>query len=142
MTRQDSHQDYGHRGVRRVTIDREVYEELLRQAEAWRDFAAHLGEADQLLALVIEMPGVRDLVLAEYTAHLARQAASETASAISGARREGWDLGPSQELLQQRRQQPGELHRQFAQRHGDEYRGGPVDWATGRPARRADRLVA
>lgn len=69
--------------------------------------------------------------------HAARRVA-ELASAISAVG--NWNRGPSHEQLQQRRQQPGELHRQAVQRRG-EYTGGPVDWITGRPLN-SDDLAA
>lgn len=43
-------------------------------------------------------------------------------------------LDVSQTDLLLRRAEVGELCKQFTQRHGDEYRGGPVHWLTGRPA--------
>ena len=45
---------------------------------------------------------------------------------------------PSYAELQRRRADPdpGPIAREFRQRHGGPYLGGPVDWATGRPARR------
>lgn len=130
--------DYGHRGRRKVTIDRDVYETLTAHAEAWRDFARQVGEADRLVALLIEAPGVRELIMQEFAAWNERKQASESASAISAVG--NWNRGPSHEQLQQRRQQPGELHRQAVQRRG-EYTGGPVDWITGRPLN-SDDLAA
>jgi hypothetical protein len=56
---------------------------------------------------------------------------SAVAEMVKGRR-----LGPSYRELERRRSIPSSLPEQFAQRHGGEYRGGPVDWATGRPARK------
>lgn len=44
--------------------------------------------------------------------------------------------------LERRRQEPGKLAREFWERHGGEYCGGPVDWHTGRPRREADTCGA
>jgi hypothetical protein len=40
---------------------------------------------------------------------------------------------PSYAVLQRRRAEPGRAAREFAARHGGRYRGGPVDWVSGRP---------
>lgn len=122
--------DYGHRGQRRVTIDRDVYEALTADAAAWRDFAQQVGDVDRMLALLIDAPGVRDLLIEEFADWSSRRQDSESATAISAA--DNWDRGPSGAELHRRRQQPGEMHREAVQRRG-EYAGGPVDWATGRP---------
>lgn len=45
---------------------------------------------------------------------------------------------PSHAEIQRRRSDPGPIAREFRQRHGGPYLGGPVDWATGRPARREE----
>lgn len=63
---------------------------------------------------------------------------SAVAEAVKGRR-----LGPSHAELERRRavvgdapKKPGQpaVHASFVERHGGEYRGGPVDWHTGRPA--------
>jgi len=43
-------------------------------------------------------------------------------------------LDITQSELLRRRAELGEAHRAFTIRHGGPYRGGPVDWDTGRPA--------
>ena len=127
--------DYGHSGQRRVTIDRQVYEELTRQADAYRDLATTIGTADQLMQLLIDAPGVRELLMQEYADWTARKAASASANAIS-QQTAGHTFEPG---LLQRRHQLGQLAEQFHQRHGGEYQGGPVDWSTGRPATPGER---
>ncbi|MER7015859.1 hypothetical protein ABT324_30865 [Saccharopolyspora sp. NPDC000359] len=139
MTRTDI-DDYGRRGRRRVTIDRQVFEDLTRQAAAYRDLVAAIGEVDQLVALLIDCPGARELMMQEYADWLARRSASETGTAIS---RElgGQSFGLSQAVLQRRRETPGDQHAEFTHRHGREYQGGPVEWSTGRPADAAARVA-
>lgn len=114
-----------------VTVRREAYDELLRQAAAWRDLSAEIGSADELLGLLIEAPGVREILMQEYAAWVGRQQLAESSHAISGART--WKGEPSHADLVRRRMQPGKLHQEFTERRG-EYTGGPVEWATGRPA--------
>lgn len=68
----------------------------------------------------------------------ARLLASKSSHAISAA--ENWAAiaaAPTYAELRYRRTNPGAMHAEFTCRHGHEYRGGPVDWATGRPARKA-----
>lgn len=125
-----NHSDhYEHAGKRRVTIDRDVYEQLTEQADAWRTLTAEIGEVDQLAAMLIEAPGVRELLMQEYAAWCARRASGETGTAISH-QVEGRHWGPSHTELIRRRQQPGSTAEDYRRRHGGEHRGGPVAWSS------------
>lgn len=129
-----SNDRYDHRGRRRVMIDREVYEQLTGQADAWRDLVAEIGTADRLVALLVEAPGVRALLMQEYAAWCGRKDAGETGAAVA-AQVAGHSWGPSQAELVRRRQQPGAIAEEYRREHGGEYHGGPVTWTTGADVR-------
>lgn len=109
-----------------VTVRREAYDELLRQAAAWRDLSAEITSADALLGMLVEAPGVRELMMQEFAAWSGRRQAAEDSHAISRART--WKGNPSHAELQRRRSQPGALNRELTEQRG-EYTGGPVAWS-------------
>lgn len=117
----------------RVSINRATFEELTRQADAYRDLSRTVGTVDNLVQMLIDAPGVRDLLMSEYVQWSGRKERGESASAVSAANN-GHQPGPSQEQLATRRRELGAAAAEFYARHGREYTGGPVDWATGKPA--------
>ena len=116
-----------------VTISRATYDRLCDQANAWRSLGVPLQDRDPELLLLLDSPAVRDVLVQTWIDWDARRSEASGSHAISAAA--NWsESGPSFAALQQRRQRPGALHEEFAARHGGEYRGGRVEWSTGRPA--------
>lgn len=116
-----------------VSVNRRTFEELTRQADAYRDLARTIGTVDDLMAMLVDAPGVRELLMNEFAEWSARRERGDSASAISAANN-GHVPGPSQAQLEARRRELGAAAAEFYARHGGEYQGGPVEWSTGRPA--------
>lgn len=66
-----------------------------------------------------------------------RQASWGVASGANWAAMATPNRGTYAEIERRRVQPAGQLWREFTQRHGGEYRGGAVDWSTGRLVGRA-----
>lgn len=105
--------------------------------------AAVLHAAD-CWARLRSSPHVAEL-LGEWVDWENRRAARQASHEISviGARTQVGDPNgprtwahPTYGEIERRRAEPGRAAREFAKRHGGPYVGGPVDWSSGRPARR------
>lgn len=70
-----------------------------------------------------------------------RRTFSEWSSAVSEMVH-GRTLGPSYVELERRRAVVGPRAAEFAQRHGHPYRGGAVDWDTGRPKKTSSDVIS
>ncbi|MEU5853567.1 hypothetical protein [Saccharopolyspora shandongensis] len=116
----------------RIVLPRRVYDRLLADAAAWRDFADGLHDELPVLAQLIESPHLRELIRDwfewEWRSRMVR-----SSHAISA--REDWTLlagVPTYADLRRRRAHPGEVAAEARRRRG-EYVGGPVDWHSGLP---------
>ncbi|MGI8311824.1 hypothetical protein [Saccharopolyspora hattusasensis] len=115
-----------------VAVPRWLYDRLLADAAAWREFGQQLHGEVPVLALLTESPHVRELIRDWFEWFRRRQAAAAS-HAISAAG--GWTGvagAPTYAELRRRRAQPGDVADDARRRRG-EYRGGPVDWGTGLP---------
>ncbi|TDD40271.1 hypothetical protein [Saccharopolyspora elongata] len=118
----------------RIAVPRGVYDRLLADAAAWRDFAERLHDELLVLARLIESPHLRELIRDwfEWERRSRMVRSSHAISAVAD-----WSLlagVPTYADLQRRRAQPGEVAAEARRRRG-EYVGGPVDWHTGLPIR-------
>jgi hypothetical protein len=102
-------------------------------ADDWRRLAAVTVAANRWHAIATSSYGWA--LLEEATDWHRRRTFSEWSSAVSEMVH-GRTLGPSYKELERRRAVVGPLPAEFAERHGGAYCGGPVDWETGRPARK------
>ncbi|QUH04232.1 hypothetical protein HUO13_28655 [Saccharopolyspora erythraea] len=114
-----------------ISIPCSVYDLLVAEAACWRETSCWLWSELPKVALLVESPQVRDLI-GEWIEWDRRRRAAATSHAISAAHDWRRTAGvPTYAELQRRRARPGLLAVQAHARHGG-YRGGPVDWHTGR----------
>ncbi|CAM04339.1 hypothetical protein A8924_5464 [Saccharopolyspora erythraea NRRL 2338] len=118
-------------GKNMISIPRGVYDLLVAEAACWREASCWLWSELPKVALLVESPQVRDLIgeWIEWDRRRRDAANSHAVSAACDWRRAA--AAPTYAELQRRRAQPGPTAEQARARHGG-YRGGPVDWHTGR----------
>ena len=107
------------------------------------------ADPDQLAAIAHAAACWETLMASPYGQEIAgelaawqhRSVMSEWSSAVA-VMIKGHDYGPTQDQLVTHRNQLGRACLEFIQRHGGPYRGGPVDWLTGRSCHQAKPCAA